>query len=186
MASYSMYSMTPSSFGGGVMDYLPNAEQAMTNANNASDFIFNMQKRRAASELLPTQLWSEQNKANYNGVLNEYNAMNVNAVQARNSFLDQCAKRGGTPEQCEAAFQKQWQEANTQGNQSTGMSSGGQLAQSMGVTPYQAPSAYYNNGVGIAPAQTPVTQYSGNVGAVKLYAPETSQNTYLNKTLFGG
>ena len=186
MASYSMYSMTPSSFGGGVMDYLPNAQQAMENANNASDFIFNMQKRRAASELLPMQLWSEQNKANYSGALNEYNAMNVNAVQARNHFLDQCAKRGGTPEQCEEAFQKQWQEANNPNVQNTGVSPGGQLAQTLGVTPYQAPSAYYNQGVGIEPTQKPTTQYSGNVGAVKLYAPETSQNTYLNKTLFGG
>lgn len=186
MASYSMYSMTPSSFGGGVMDYLPNAEQAMTNANNASDFIFNMQKRRAASELLPMQLWSEQNKANLSGVSSELQAMGVNAVKARVDFLNQCAKRGGTPEQCEAAFQKQWQGANNQNAQNTGVSPGGQLAQSMGVTPYQAPSAYYNNGVGIEPTQAPTTQYSGNVGAVKLYAPETSQNTYLNKTLFGG
>ena len=186
MASYSMYSMTPSSFGGGVMDYLPNAEQAMTNANNASDFIFNMQKRRAASELLPMQLWSEQNKANLSGVSSELQAMGVNVVKARVDFLNQCAKRGGTDEQCEAAFQKQWQEANNQNAQNTGVSPGEQLAQTLGVTPYQSPSAYYNQGVGIEPAQTPVTQYSGNVGAVKLYAPEASQNTYLNKTLFGG
>ena len=186
MASYSMYSMTPSSFGGGVMDYLPNAQQAMENANNASDFIFNMQKRRAASELLPMQLWSEQNKANLSGVSSELQAMGVNAVKARVDFLNQCAKRGGTPEQCEAAFQKQWQEANNKNAQNTGMSAGGQLAQTLGVTPYQAPSAYYNQGVGIEPTQKPTTQYSGNVGAVKLYAPETSQNTYLNKTLFGG
>lgn len=184
MASYSMYSMTPSSFGGGVMDYLPNAEQAMSNANNASDFIFNMQKRRAASELLPMQLWSEQNKANLNGVSSELQAMGVNAVKARVDFLNGCAKRGGTPEQCEAAFQKQWQEANTQGNQSTGMSPGGQLAQSMGVTPYQAPSAYYNQGAGIEPVQQTATPYAGNVGAVKLYAPQTTSS--LNQTLFGG
>ena len=31
--------MTPSSFGGGVMDYLPNAEQAMTNANMSGKTI---------------------------------------------------------------------------------------------------------------------------------------------------
>ena len=185
MASYGMYSVTPSNFGGGLIDWLPNADTAMKNANAASEFVFNMQARRAASEAMPMRLWADQNQSNASALENMRKSMALNDDIARAMFLQNCANNGGTVAECQAEFDRRKQ-----------------AQQPVAPAANPAPAAVnYNLTPGIDPALTQAAadrKYGQRPGIgydtqqiAQLYSqpalrPISSDTGALGKTLYGG
>ena len=147
MSSYGMYSMNGNGFGGGLMDWMPNAKTAIDNANSASNFIEEMQQRRARSELLPMQLYNNQLGTGYEAMVNkikldlaaDYNSQNnLNRQMPVGVNRDEWLRRLGT-------------------NQSDGVN----------VTPATANTQYYSPNAGITPQVSqgqPQSIYGANTG----------------------
>ena len=84
-----MYSMGNNMFGGGLMNWLPDAKTSMSNATAASSFIEDMNQRRARSEMLPMQLYNSKLGTGYDAMMNKIKLDMADNYNSQNNFNKQ-------------------------------------------------------------------------------------------------